>query len=59
MEHLTILDFTTGDVDIYLTEYENEPDMDKLLEGLGYSANNCQWMFGTGNITFHKEVLSK
>ena len=57
MEHLTILDFTTGDVDIYLTEYENEPDMDELLDELGHSANNCQWMFGTGNITFHKEVL--
>jgi hypothetical protein len=57
MEHLTILDFTTGDVDIYLTEYENEPDMDELLDELGHSANNCQWMFGTGDITFHKEVL--
>ena len=57
MEHLTILDFTTGDVDIYLTEYENEPDMEELLEELGYNTNNCQWMFGTGNITFHKEVL--
>ena len=57
MEHLTILDFTTGDVDIYLTEYENEPDMDELLDELGHSTNNCQWMFGTGNITFHKEIL--
>ena len=57
MEHLTILDFTTGDVDIYLTEYKNEPDMDELLDELGHSANICQWMFGTGNITFHREVL--
>lgn len=57
MEHLTILDFTTGEVDIYLVEYEQEPDMDELIEELGHRANDCQWIFGTGNITFHKEVL--
>lgn len=57
MEHLTILDFNTGDVDIYPIEYEYEPDMDELLEELGHNVNDCQWMFGTGNITFHKEVL--
>lgn len=57
MEYLTILDFNTGDVDIYPVEYEQEPDMDELLEELGHRANDCQWMFGTGNITFHKEVL--
>ena len=59
MEHLTILDFTTGDVDIYPIDYDYEPDMNELLEKLGHSANNCQWMFGTGNITFHKETLSE
>jgi len=58
MEHLTILDFTTGDVDIYPIEYEYEPDMNELLDRLGHKINNCQWMFSTGNITFHKEVLS-
>ena len=58
MEHLTILDFTTGEVDIYPVEYEQEPDMDELLDKLGHKANDCQWMFGSGNITFHKEVLS-
>lgn len=57
MEHLTIFDFTTGDVDIYPIEYEYEPDMNELLDKLGHNANGCQWMFGTGNITFHKEVL--
>lgn len=57
MEYLTILDFNTGDVNIYPVEYEQEPDMDELLEELGHRANDCQWMFGTGNITFHKEVL--
>ena len=58
MEHLTILDFNTGEVDIYPIDYDNEPDIDELLDSLGHNANDCQWMFGTGNITFHKEVLS-
>ena len=35
MEHLTILDFTTGDVDIYPIEYEQEPDMVNSLMSLG------------------------
>ena len=57
MEKLIILDFTTGDVDIYPVEYDNEPDMDDLLDNLGHNANNCQWMFSEGDITFYKEVL--
>lgn len=57
MEYLTILDFNTGDVDIYPVEYEQEPDMDELLDSLGHRANDCQWMIGTGSITFHKETL--
>lgn len=57
MEKLIILDFSTGEVDIYPVEYENEPDMDDLLDDLGHNANDCQWMFTEGNITFHKETL--
>lgn len=57
MEKLIVLDFSTGEVDIYPVEYENEPDMDDLLDDLGHSANDCQWMFTEGNITFHKETL--
>ena len=57
MELLTILDFTTGEVDIYPVEYDNEPDMDELLDSLGHNANNCLWMFSEGDITFHKEIL--
>ena len=57
MELLTILDFSTGEVDIYPCEYEQEPCMEDLLEELGHNANDCQWMFSEGNITFHKEVL--
>ena len=58
MEKLIVLDFSTGEVDIYPVEYENEPDMDDLLDDLGHNANDCQWMFTEGNITFHKETLS-
>ena len=57
MERLIILDFVTGMVDIYQVEYEFEPDMDELLDSLGHNANNCQWMFTQGNVTFHKEIL--
>ena len=57
MERLIILDFNTGDVDIYPVEYEQEPDMDDLLERLGHNANDCQWMFSEGDINFHNMVL--
>ena len=57
MERLVILDYCTGEVDIYPVEYENEPDMYELLDKLGHDANDCNWMFTEGNITFHKEVL--
>jgi hypothetical protein len=57
MDRLIILDFCTGEVDIYPAEYAVEPDMDELLDSLGHNANDCQWMFFQGNVTFHKEVL--
>lgn len=57
MEKLIILDFATGDTDIYLIEQDYEPGMNELLDSLGHNANDCQWMFSEGNITFHKETL--
>ena len=57
MERLVILDFATGNVDIYQVEYEFQPDMDKLLDSLGHNAEDCQWMHTQSDITFHKEVL--
>lgn len=57
MEKLIILDFSTGDVDIYPIEYEYEPCMEDLLEELGHNPNECQWMFSQGEIKFHKKVL--
>lgn len=59
MERLIILDFCTGEVDIYPVEYEEEPDMDELLDSLGHNANDCQWMFSDGSITFHNETLKE
>lgn len=59
MERLIILDYATGNVDIYPVEYEYEPDMDELLDSLGHNANDCQWMFTEGYINFHSETLRK
>ena len=58
-EKLIILDFSTGETDIYPVEYDYEPCMEDLLEELGHNANDCQWMFTQGNITFHKKVLKQ
>lgn len=57
MEHLIILDFNTGNVDIYPVEYAVEPDMDDVLKELGHRPNDCLWMISDGQITFHKETL--
>ena len=57
MEYLTILGFTTGEVHIYPVQFEQEPDMDELLDSLGHRANDCQWMFSSNNIVIHNEVL--
>ena len=57
MVQLVILDFSTGEVDIYPVDDNIEPDMDELLKSLGHNANVCQWMFAEGSITFHKEIL--
>ena len=57
MERLVILDFFFFFVDIYQVEYEFQPDMDELLDSLGHNAEDCQWMYTQGDITFHKEVL--
>lgn len=57
MEKLIILDFATGEVDIYNTQFEDEYNVDDILRELGHRPNDCQWMISDGQITFHKEVL--
>lgn len=55
MEKLIILDFTTGEVDIYPVSHID--DVESVIEELGHNVNDCQWMISGGQITFHKEVL--
>lgn len=57
MEKLIILDFSTGEVDIYNTQFEDEYNVDDILRKLGHRVSDCQWMITDGQITFHKEVL--
>lgn len=58
MEKLIILDYSTGTVDIYDTQYDIEPDVDDLIDSLGHRANDCVYMFAQSpEITFHKEIL--
>lgn len=55
MVHLTILDFNTGDIDIYPVSHIE--DEESVIEELGHNPNNCQWMISDGQIIFHKEIL--
>ena len=55
MEHLTILDFNTGNVDIYPVSHIE--DEESVIEELGHNVDGCQWMISDGQITFPKEVL--
>ena len=57
MEKLVILDFVSGTVEIYNTDYVQEPDMDELPDSIGHRANDCQWMFTEGDIVIHNRVL--
>ena len=55
MEKLIILDYNTGEVDIYPVSYID--DVESVIEELGHNPDNCQWIISDGQITFHKEVL--
>jgi hypothetical protein len=55
MEKLIILDFNTGDVDIYPVSHID--DAESVIKELGHNVDDCQWMVSNGQITFHKEVL--
>ena len=55
MEKLIILDFNTGEVDIYPVSHID--DVESVIEELGHNVNDCQWMISDSQITFHKEVL--
>lgn len=42
MEKLIILDFNTGEVDIYNTQFEDEYNVDDILKELGHRSSDCQ-----------------
>ena len=56
-EKLVVLDFTTNEVHIYPIAADYEPEATNLLESLGHNINNCEWMFTTGNIIYHDNML--
>ena len=56
MEKLVILDYVNGDVHIYDKEEFTVVDED-LLNSLGYNAEECEWISGKLQITYHKEVV--
>lgn len=55
MEKLVILDYGTGDIDIYPIQHLEDPE--SVIEDLGHKIDDCHWMVSPGNITFHKEML--
>lgn len=57
MEKLVILDYSTGEVDIYNTQFEDGFNADDVMKQLGHNPDDCLWMYAEGQITFHKEVL--
>ena len=57
LRHESMKAYVPQDRVLELVKEVIEPDMDELLDSLGHNANDCQWMFFQGEITFHKEVL--
>ena len=57
MDKLVVLDYSVGTVDIYNIDVSYDKIEDYLVNYLGYSLSNCEWMVGNMDITFYKEVL--
>lgn len=59
MERLVILNFASGDVDIYKVSPEADIDEDYLAQKLGLHTDECSWMFCQDevNIEYHDEIL--
>ena len=57
MEKLVILDYSTGEVDVYDIDSEVEVNED-LIESLGHNSNDCYWMCGENiRVTFNSEIV--
>lgn len=55
MEKLIILDFCKAEVHVYDIDDSVIVDED-FIECLGFNSNDCQWMNGKLEITFHKKL---
>lgn len=57
MEKLVILDYSTGEVDVYDIDSDVEVN-EYLIESLGHNSNDCYWMVGENiKITFNSEIV--
>ena len=57
MDRLVVLDYSIGTVDVYKIDMSYDDIEEYLVNKLGYNLNDCEWMVGNMDITFHKEVL--
>ena len=57
MDKLVVLDYSVGTVDVYNIDMSYDDIEEYLVNKLGYNLNDCEWMVGNMDITFHKEVL--
>lgn len=57
IEYLVILDFSTGEVNIYNVDSDANID-EEYIRKLGYSPSCCQWMFSQNlKINHHSKIL--
>ena len=54
MDKLIILNYTDSTVHIYDCPDNTFSDSQELVESLGYNPNDCEWMLGEMEITYHK-----
>lgn len=59
MENLVVMNYVTGDVDIYRVSPDADIDENYLSQKLGLRPSDCHWMFCQSgvNVEYHEEVL--
>ena len=60
MEALVVMNYVTGDVDIYTNvSPDANIDEDYIASKLGLRPSDCHWMFcqNGANVTYHEEEL--
>jgi len=56
MDYLTVLNFSTGEVDIYPTEFDQEQQDNDVLSFLNHRESDCHWMYGK-KVTLHSDII--